>query len=144
MFLHLSVSHSVHGGCLYPSMHHRSHDQGISVQGVSVLSGLCPGVCVWGGSVQEVSVQRGSLSRGDLCPEGVSVQRDLCPGDLCPEWVSIQGVSFQGDFPQTETPPYGNAWAVRIPLEYIFVEFNSVVSNAEYIRKCKCMYVKRH
>ena len=50
MFLHLSVSHSVHGGVLCPSMHHRSHDWG----GRS-LSG--------GGSVQgRVSVQGGSWS----------------------------------------------------------------------------------
>ena len=37
MFLHLSVSHSVQGG-LCPSMHHRSHDQGVSVKG-----GICEG-----------------------------------------------------------------------------------------------------
>ena len=139
MFLHLSVSHSVHRWCLCPSMYHRSHDQGISVQG-----GLCSIRSVSRGSVSRGSVSGGSLSKGGLCPEGVSVQRSLCPGGLCLEWVSIQGVSVQGDFPQTETPPYGNAWAVRILLEYILVEFNSVVSNAESICKCKCMYVKRH
>ena len=48
MFLHLSVSHSVHGGgVLCPSMHHRSHDWGE----VSVLEG------------------GGSLSRGVLVRE---------------------------------------------------------------------------
>ena len=47
MFLYLSVSHSVDRGGLCPSMHHRSHDWGVSAQG-----GLCPG---------------GSLSRGGLC-----------------------------------------------------------------------------
>ena len=44
---------------LCPSMHHRSHDQGVSVQGGLCPGGLCP---------------RGSLSRrslyGGLCPGG--------------------------------------------------------------------------
>ena len=44
MFLHMSVSHSVHRGGLCPSMQHRSHDQGGSLSGgVSVQGGgLCP------------------------------------------------------------------------------------------------------
>ena len=43
MFLHLSVSHSVHKGGLCP-MHHRSHDQGcLCPWGVSVWGCLCPG-----------------------------------------------------------------------------------------------------
>ena len=62
MFLHLSVILFLGGLC--PSMHHRSHDQGVSVQGVSIQEGLCPG---------------GSLSR-----EGMG----LCPGR---GWVSVQG-----------------------------------------------------
>ena len=40
MFLHLSVSHSVHqlGGGL-PSIHHWSHDQGVCIQGDLRLGG---------------------------------------------------------------------------------------------------------
>ena len=73
-------------------MHHRSHNQGVSVQGrlVSVQ-----GVTV---TVEEVSVQEGLYPGGDLCPGGWSLSRRgvavqegaLCPGD------SIWGVSVQG------------------------------------------------
>ena len=72
VFLHLSVSDSVHkgGGCLYPSMQHRSHDQGVSVQGA-----LCP----WRGYLSRGSLCRGSLSR--VC---------LCQGDPTTETPPIQ------------------------------------------------------
>ena len=65
MFLHLSVSHSVHrggGGSLCPSMHHRSHDMGGLCPG-GFLVGFCPG-----GSLSEAwgSLSRGSLSGGGL------------------------------------------------------------------------------
>ena len=65
MFLHLSVSHSVHRVGLCPSMHHRSHDQG----------GLCPG---------------GSLSGGCLSM-GVSVQGSFCLGGSLSRGVSVLG-----------------------------------------------------
>ena len=65
MFPQASVILFTGGGGLCPSMHHRSHDWGVSVQG-----GLCPGGSVQGGSLSggslsgRVSVQWGSLSRG--------------------------------------------------------------------------------
>ena len=73
----------------------RSLSRGVFVQGVFVQGGLCPGgslsrgvsvqgqvLCLWGG---RVSVQRGSLPRGE----------------------SLSGGLSQGD------PPYGYLWAVR-------------------------------
>ena len=100
---------------LCPSMHHRSHDQGglcplgslsmgVSVQGVSVHGGLCPGglfleVSVQGGhcpggSVWEVSVQ------GGLCPRGLSRKGGLCPGGgLCPRGYLSGGVSVRETSP---------------------------------------------
>ena len=95
MFLHLSVSHSVHRGvsvaaCITGHM-----------TGGSLSRGLCPGV-----SVQRVSVQgdlcwRESLSRGVSVQERslsrrVSVQRGLCPGGLSPGGSLSRGVSAQG------------------------------------------------
>ena len=50
------VCDSVHRGVLCPGMHHRSHDQGVSVQGVSVQG--------------RVSVQGGFSVQGGLCPGG--------------------------------------------------------------------------
>ena len=52
---------------------------------VCVFGGLYPGGLCLGVPVHGVSVQRGSLSRGSLFPEGVSVQRrGLCPeGSAC-------------------------------------------------------------
>ena len=117
MFLHLSVSHSVHRGlCL--SMH-------LPVQVVSVQGGLCPG-----GSLLRGSLSRGSLS-GGLCPE-VSVQGGFRPegvivhrgslsrgvsvygggdpvweslsGGVSAQGVSVWGVSLQG-VSVRETPP---------------------------------------
>ena len=109
MFLHLSVSHSVHRGVCVPACTTGHMTRGISVGGGGSLS---RGVSVQdlGVSVQdwEISVQGGGpLSRvGDLCPGWgrVSVQggggslsrvgrgslsrmgEDLCPGwGLCPE-----------------------------------------------------------
>ena len=87
MFLHPSISHSVHGG-LCPSMHHRSRDWGLSVQGgvgVSVQQG---GQCPGGESLSSsgVSVQEGDLCPGVLCLEG------LCPvGFLSGEGRSLSG-----------------------------------------------------
>ena len=54
-----SVCHSVHGGVVCLSMHHRSHDRGVCQGGVSGVS-LSGGVSVW-----DVSVW-GSVS-GGLC-----------------------------------------------------------------------------
>ena len=58
MFLHLSVSHSVHGGVSVPACTTGhitgtgvSVQGGISVQGASLSGGLCPGgggLCPWG------------------------------------------------------------------------------------------------
>ena len=78
---------------LCPSMHHRSHDQGVYVKGVSVHGGLCPGVSIQGclcpgGLCPGVSVQ-GGLCRGGVSVQGmVSVWGGLCPGGLCP-WGSL-------------------------------------------------------
>ena len=83
---------------------------GVSVQGVS-LSGGSLGVSVQG---RGFCPQEGSLSRGCLCPGGVSVwgfSGGLCPGEgfLSTGGVSIQGVSLsrgvsvQG-VPVKETP----------------------------------------
>ena len=90
--------------------------EGVSVKGVSVQGGVCPGVrgrcpgrslsrgisfkqvSVQGVSVQGVSVQ-GGLCPGGLCPGG-SLSRGLCPGDevsLSRESLSRgMGVSVQG------------------------------------------------
>ena len=104
MFLHLSVSHSVHGvgggiWGLCPNMHHRSHNQkgglfpGGSLSGGSLSNGsLSRGVSVWGISVQ-----------GRFLSSGVSFQRGLCPGlslprGSLPRGVSAQGVSVQGGY----------------------------------------------
>ena len=89
-------------------MHHRSHDQGVSVQG-GICSGgsLSKGVSFQGvsdeGGLCLGSLSRGSLSRKSLCLVGVSVQGvsvqgslsrglsgRLCPGGLCPG-VSVWG-----------------------------------------------------
>ena len=71
MFLHLGVILFTGGLC--PSMHHRLHDQGVSVCG-----GLCPG----------------GLCPGGLCPGGLCL-RGLCPGGLCLGGLCL-GVSVQG------------------------------------------------
>ena len=55
MFVHVSVILFTGGGGLCPSMHHRSHDQGVSVQGGSLSSG---GFLSKGGG--------GSLSKGSV------------------------------------------------------------------------------
>ena len=110
MFLHLSVSHSVHRGVYVPACTTGHMTRGISVWGGGGGS-LSRGVSVQdlGVSVQdwEISVQGGgSLSRvGDLCPGWgrVSVQGGggSCSGwggGLCPGWgrTSVQGgVSVQ-------------------------------------------------
>ena len=79
-------------------MHHRSYDQGVSVLGGFCLGGLCPrGLC-----------PGGSLS-GGVSIQGVSTRGDLCLGSQCPGGL--------------ERPPYGNELVVRIPLEYILVNF---------------------
>ena len=127
MFSQACVKNSVHRGWgLCPSMHHRSHDQGVSVQGVSVQwvsiwgsqsGGSLSGVLCPGGSLSRWSLSSGSLS-GGLCPEGlcpgVSVQGGLCPGGLCP------GEFFVRETPR-QRPPYGNERVVRIVLECILV-----------------------
>ena len=95
MFLHLSLSHSVHkagGGGLCPSMHNRSHDQGVSVHGeISVQGGI--------------SVQVESLSRR-VSVQGFSVWR---------------GSLSRRPPKQRPLTPYGNTWAVCILLECILV-----------------------
>ena len=78
MFLH--VYGILFRGGLCPSMHHRSHDWGVSVQGVLVGGwvGLCPG-----GYLSMV----GSLSRG------ISV-RETPPCILVPNKVTNPTVGF--------------------------------------------------
>ena len=64
-------------GGLCPSIHHGSHNQGVSVHRVSVQGwGLCPpGLCPGLGSLSRVGVS----VQGGLCPGGISVQGwDLC------------------------------------------------------------------
>ena len=98
------VCHSVHMGGevnLCTSIHHRYHDQGVPVQGVSVpacitghmTGGLSGGLCPGG---------EGSLSRG------VSMQGGLCQGGLC-----LGGISVRETLPTL----YGNERAVSILLE---------------------------
>ena len=97
-------------GVLCPSMHQRSHDQGVgvSVQGALCLGGLCPrGVSVQGGLCLclEISIcseggfsvpacTTGHMTRG----KGVSVQGCSLSGGLCPRKVSVWGsLSLSGD-----------------------------------------------
>ena len=63
MFLHLCVILFTGGGGLCLSMHHRSHDRGVSVRGSLSGGSLSRGVSGWGGgSLQGVSFWWGSLS----------------------------------------------------------------------------------
>ena len=79
MFSQACVKNSVHRvGGLFPNMHHRSHDQRVSVQGVSVRG---------------VSVQGGLCLGGVSVQHGVSVREGLCPGGLCPGGLCLRGVS---------------------------------------------------
>ena len=139
------VCHSLHGEGGVNSMHHRSHDHwGFLAQMGSLsrgsLSRRC--LCPEGSLSRGVSLSRVSLSRGSL-PRRVSVQEGLCPGGSLPRRGSVQGglyagrslprgISVQGD-PQTETPLYGNEWAVYILLEYILVS-NIYVTASGRIR----------
>ena len=108
------VCDSVHRGRgLCPSMHHRSHDQRVSVRGGSVRGGLCLSTRVFvQGSL------RGSLSRGSL----------LNGGGLCPRGSLSRGVSVRGD------PLYSNEQAVCILLECILVVFKF----SEFVQLDKC------
>ena len=105
------LCHSVHRGRgLCPSMHHRSHDLGVSVQ----WGGLCPvGVSVQGDSLQV------GLCPGGLCPGG-SLSGGLCQGGLCPGGSLSRGISVQ-EGSLLGRRPYGNEQVVRILLECILV-----------------------
>ena len=133
-------------GILYISIHYRLQTKFAKVMfsqvlvcprggGVFVQGGLCPGGCLYRGSLvsfQGVSVQGNVFVQGCLCPGGVSVQRGvclggfcpgevsvqgcLCPGGLCPEGSLSRGVSVQGGFSVRETP-YNKGWVVCILLE---------------------------
>ena len=121
-------------GSLCPSMHQRSHDQGVSlsgvslsrvvsvlgvyVQGVSVQGGLCLGHLYLGRSLSRVVYVRGGLCPGGVCP-GVSLSRgsmskgvSLSSGCLS-RGVSIRGVSVR-EIPPDRDParalPYGDAF----------------------------------
>ena len=75
----------------------------VSIQGVSVQEGLCPGV----GLCPEGSLYGGSLYGGSLS-RGVSIQGGLCPGGSLSR--GVWGVCLWGllGFSLTETPsPYG-------------------------------------
>ena len=108
MFSEACVKNFVHGGCLCPSMHHKSHDQvsvsgGVSVQGGSVCGGCLSrgGLCLWGVSVQ-----------GRFCL-GVSVQGGLCRGGSQSRGVSVQGGSVRSvtESPRTVTSGrYASYW----------------------------------
>ena len=101
IFSQASVILFTGGRWLCTSMHHRLHDQGVSVQRVSVQGGLCTGgVSVWGSLSGEVSVQWGFLSKGVLCPRGFSIQGGFCLGvsvrGSLSRGVSVQVVFVQG------------------------------------------------
>ena len=105
MFLQLCVI--LFTGALCPSMHHRSHDRGSLFRGsmsrgVSVWESLSGGSLSRGSLSRGVSVwglcpgERGSLSRGDLCPGGSLSRGSLCPGESLSRGVSVQELSVQG------------------------------------------------
>ena len=75
---------------------------GVSIPGVSVPWGLCPGGSL-GGSLG------GSVSKGGLCPGEPLSKGSLSRESMC------GGVSCHRD------PPYDNERALRILLEYILV-----------------------
>ena len=91
-------------GVLCPSMHHRSHDWGVSVQGSLCLGCLCQG---------------GGVSRGFSVQGGVSVQGCLCRM-FSGQAGSLLGVSVWEGLCQGNQP-YSNEQAVPIPLECILV-----------------------
>ena len=76
MFLHLCVILFMGGLC--PSMHHMSHDRGVSPRG-----GLCP----------DGNLCPGGLHLGSFCLGGSSLSRSM--GGFCPG-VSVQGGSLSG------------------------------------------------
>ena len=145
MFLHLSVILFTGRG-LSPSMHHRSHVQGVSVSGVVSVKGVS--AWVWGSLSGEslstgVSVQGGlsggSLSRGSLFRE-VSVQGHLCTGG------SLSGGSLLARHPWTETPhtvtsgqyvSYWNAFLFNSNNFSGLASF-SIISS---IQLCKCLTI---
>ena len=71
MFSETSVSHSVQGGDGFPSMHYRSHDWGVCLQG-----GLHPGK----GGLHPRG--RGSASRGEGSASGRGVGQTSPPSEI--------------------------------------------------------------
>ena len=105
IFLQACVSHSVHrwGLCMmsYP----------VWLPGLMfLLGGLCP---------------------GGLCPRGVSVQEGSQSRGVSVQGVSVWGSLSEGSPPRTETPLYGEEWAVCILLECFSVR----IAFAWFLRK---------
>ena len=142
MFLHVSVSHCVHGGVSVTACTtcHMIDDRGsLSRRGVSVQEGgLCPrGFCPRGLFLGGFPVQVGSLSRLGLFPGDVSVQGvSLSSGVSVLEGL-CQGGLYQGDSPRQRpagtvtSMQYGNERAVRVRilLECILVITDKIKSD---------------
>ena len=114
MFLHLSVSHSVHGGLCMMSLP-------VWLPGpMFLLGGLCPWSHVpsLGVSVQGASVQGGSLSGGffpgGVSVQGTSVQGVSVQGVLCPRGSLSNGFSIEGGLCRETLPPESEKQAVLL------------------------------
>ena len=129
MFLHLPVSLFIgRGVSVCPRL---SLSMGVSIQGVSVQGGLCPGMSLFRGSLsREGSLSKGVSVQGGLCPgrgslsrEGVSVQGGgLCPGrGSLSRGVSVQGGLYPGRGLSGD-PLYFKEQVVRILLECFLVD----------------------
>ena len=89
--------------------------QGVSVQGVYVLGGKCPGVSVQGYMSQGVHVL-GGKGPGGKCPGG------KCPGGICPWGKCPGGTCLGGLCPRTVTiistdnsyHVVGNLWSCKL------------------------------
>ena len=103
-------------GVLCPSMHHRSHDWGVSVQG-----GLCLGCLCQGGGVS-----RGFSVQGGVSVRGVSVGCSLARRGLC--WGSLSGrVSAREISPTVTSRRYPSHWNAFLFMDVFVVKTNMQV-----------------
>ena len=94
--------------------------QGVSVQGVYVLGGKCPGVSVQGYMSQGVHVL-GGKGPGGKCPGG-KCPGGKCPGGICPWGKCPGGTCLGGLCPRTVTiistdnsyHVVGNLWSCKL------------------------------